>query len=646
MKSQTSGLRQFAAQIVTCLILLIIGTPTSKAQEPDKLRIVDTIWGFDDRVVVGQFVPLSILVDNLSDELVEGTLRLQCVQGMLNEVGGTLEEPLVVSGTSRRWVQFYPYIADSMATWHLTLVTADKEIKFDPIPQSRPLFEPVFSTNLNRKDDRMTVVILDPPGRLSRIPQSLKHMPNEIFPPYATATHSLHGVFLDHVPIWDVPRQDSFMSWLKRGGRLHILKDSNNQQLQFSGVMAALNEPQAEFNVEFGRVTRHDYQRTDLAPETVERVVSLKSGKPDLPENQEQFQFQQMRGPVTIKAASELFVGLRALTSPEHNWILLTLLAIVYIGLLFPGSFILSKNPRLPFYATYLSIIAAAIVFSMFFLFFGRRGYGESTAVNSFMIARSETKTDWSVFGMSHVFVTAGDEYSIDDKGHQTLLASGSESERVDADFTSGNVAKFHSRIPPFSGQPVVFQRRVTLDDWELKILDFAQTSDQLTELSIQTGPGFPSGENVICRVLHGRRVFLMKYDPKTRRLRLGNDAKKLTDFCSNTEFDAKVWGGGWGPFGRGATAPATLDDADETPREQLFRVSEGDLVSRSMLDDFAQRIEEFELPPGEIRLFVYSPIPEALELSFSADASRDGRVLYVLPMPLELTVDSMPNGN
>jgi hypothetical protein len=604
------------------------------AQDQQTVRIAESIWGFDDRVMQGQFVPLSILVDNLSDQPIEGTLRLHCVQGMLNGVGGDFEEPIFLGATSRRWVQFYVYVSDSLANWHLSLTTAEKEITFDPIPQSRRIFEPEFSTNMNRAKERLPVVILDPPGRMSRIPKSMKHMPNEIFPPYATATHSLYALFLDHVPNWDVPRQEAFMSWLRRGGRLHLLKDSNNQVPRFAGAMVALNEPAVEFTIGFGTVIRHDYQRADLPESVVEQVITPGDAKADLPENMDPNSFANLRTFITAKSTSEFFVGLRDLTNPEHSWVLLTLLALIYIGLLFPGSYILSKKPQYPFYTTYAAILGVVLLFSMLFLFFGRRGYNESTAVNSLMIARAETNKVWDVFAMSHAFVTVGDDYSIEDKNHQTLLASGSDSERVAATFTAGNEAKFVSRIPPFSGQPVISQRQLTLDEWNIQLLDFEQSQSDLRSVTIQTSGKLPVGEDVRYRILHGRQVHKLNYDSKTGRLKLGQDSKRLVDFCFRREFDPAVWGG-W-PVPPKPSTVSTDDDELEDPRKEFFRVSEADLVARSLLDDFSVNIETFELPPGEIRLLVYAPIPPKMELPFSTEANRDGRVLYVSPIRLE----------
>ncbi|MFN9718541.1 MAG: hypothetical protein ACK58L_07600 [Planctomycetota bacterium] len=630
--------RRFAMlQAFLSAIFAMIASTPCPAQEGPKLRIADVIWGFDDRVIQGQFVPVSILVDNLSGETFEGKLTLNCVQGMLNEVGGDLEKEFFISGTSRQWVQFYPHISDSAATWNLTLKTSDQEIRFDPIPKSRRLFEPEFNNKFVRKPERMTAVILDSSAKISRIPTSIKHMPEEIFPPYATATHGLYAMFLDHHPDWDVPRQEACMGWLRRGGRLHLLKDSNNQQIRFSGAMAPLNEPNPEFRVGHGMVTRHDYQRENLPDAVANQILTQQLPDPDQEETAEELAAaRQFRASALAPSAAEFFEGLRSLTASEHNWFLLTLLALMYVGVLFPGSWILSKQPRLPFYTTYAAIGAGVLLFSLIFLFFGRRGYGESTAMNSLMVARHEGDGRWDVRGMSQVFVTTANTYSVEDNGHETLLASGSDFERVSGTFVSGNSAKFTGLLPPFSGQPILSQRRVEIDDWELRITDFSQSSSQLTKLTIETSRHFPSGSQVTCRILHGRILHSAAYDSSKRLLTLGSMAQKLRSFDTRSQSDAtKAWN-----WGSGTPPMNSVPDTQplEDPRLELFRQAESDLLVKSLQDDFVDDLDRYEMPPGEIRLLVYAPIPTSMDLPFSAEAKRDGRVLFVRPMRLELT--------
>ena len=105
--------------------------PACMAQDSQQLRVVEVVWGFDGRIVTGQFMPLSILVDNLSDQPVEATARLKRITGALIEVGGISTQPAFIGPNSRRWIQFYPYILGNSATWNFELQTEEKTYTFD-----------------------------------------------------------------------------------------------------------------------------------------------------------------------------------------------------------------------------------------------------------------------------------------------------------------------------------------------------------------------------------------------------------------------------------------------------------------------------------------------------------------------------------
>ena len=105
-----------------CALLFAISVPSSAiAQVPQNVKIVQRVWGFDGRVVSGQFMPLSIEIDNLSDEPIEAMATLRSVAGMLRETGGTSIQPVFLGPHSRRWVQFYPFIAGQSTSWQFEL---------------------------------------------------------------------------------------------------------------------------------------------------------------------------------------------------------------------------------------------------------------------------------------------------------------------------------------------------------------------------------------------------------------------------------------------------------------------------------------------------------------------------------------------
>ena len=610
--------------------------PACMAQDSQQIRIVEVVWGFDGRVVTGQFMPLSILVDNLSDQPVEATARLRRITGALIEVGGISTQPAFIGPNSRRWIQFYPYILGNSATWHFDLQTEEKTYTFDSLDQPRAIYD----RNRDSQEAQLSLpaVILDPQGFATKSPTTVKHMPAEIFPPYATAMHGLRALFLDHVPDWEAPRQQALLSWLKSGGQLHLMKDSNNQTLSFSGILAPLNEPFPEFPVGNGTVTRHEFQRDGLSLQVVTPVVTPPGANVDSREPEPSFNQIGTTSHTAQEEATvnddELLMWMRELTQPDHAWIPIFLLSVCYVGLIFPGCWILSKQRRLHFLVTYGAIAGLAVVFSLIFLFIGQRGYGETTSLHTLAVARAEDATHWSSLEYRTLFVTSGDLYTLDDKDRQTLLASGAADERADALMTAGNSASVIARVPPFSSQSMIFRRRLTLDDWNLAITNVEQSGSQLTALTMSFNEKFPLHKENKYFVIHGKRIHTLKADEAGKQLTYAGSASLLTTFCTpEQEFDNGF--------------PTTLtprgivradgEEVVDDPVAECFRKSLLKLVARSAADDFYADLKRFELPEGRVRILVYAPIPAAQDMAVSAEVKREGRILYVRDLPMQI---------
>ena len=623
--------------VVIVAFVVVCFLPTAcMAQDSQQLRVVEVVWGFDGRVVTGQFMPLSILVDNLSDQPVEATARLRRITGALIEVGGISTQPAFIGPNSRRWIQFYPYILGNSATWHLELQTEEKTYTFDSMDQPRAIHD----RNRDSQEAQLSLpaVILDPQGLATKSPTTIKHMPAEIFPPYATAMHGLHALFLDHVPDWEAPRQQALLSWLKSGGQLHLMKDGNNQTLSFSGILAPLNEPFPEFPVGNGTVTRHDFQRDGLSLQVVTPVVTPPGTTVDSPEPEPSFNQIGTASHTAQEEATvnddELLMWMRELTQPDHAWILIFLLSMCYVGLIFPGCWILSKQRRLHFLVTYGAIAGLAIVFSLIFLFIGQRGYGETTSLHTLAVARAEDATHWSSLEYRTLFVTSGDLYTLNDKDRQTLLASGAADERADALMTAGNSASVVARVPPFSSQSMIFRRRLTLDDWNLTITNVEQSGSELSALTLSFNEKFPLHKDNKYFVIHGKRIHTLKVDEARRQLMYAGSGSLLTTFCAPAQelenaFPVILTPGG-------ANGPYSNEELDD-PVAECFRKSLLKLIARSAAEDFYADLKRFELPEGRVRILIYAPIPTMQDMTVSADVKREGRILYVRDFPMQI---------
>ena len=200
--------------LTALVILTAVGSTAVAQSDRQELKVVDHIWGFDGRVQPGQFNPLSILLDNQTNEDIEATVALQRIQGMLNYSGGQYQQDIFIASTKRLWIQFYPYVSNSYTIeWELTVNDGDKfqNVKLEEFTQPRP----TIKLDSDKEIPLPQVVILDKPDAMMAMPKTVKHLPENIFPPYASATVGLHSVFLDHNPDWELPRQQAFMSWLE-----------------------------------------------------------------------------------------------------------------------------------------------------------------------------------------------------------------------------------------------------------------------------------------------------------------------------------------------------------------------------------------------------------------------------------------------
>ena len=75
-----------------------------------------------------------------------------------------------------------------------------------------------------------------------------------------------------------------------------------------------------------------------------------------------------------------------------------------------------------------------------------------------------------------------------------------------------------------------------------------------------------------------------------------------------------------------------------DDPVAACFEESLPRLIKRSLVDDFASEVVRYRLPAGKIQLLIYAPVPESLELPVSTEIRRDGRILFVREMSLQVS--------
>ncbi|MEZ6127437.1 MAG: hypothetical protein R3C59_01980 [Planctomycetaceae bacterium] len=621
--------KSYAAAML--LVALLCVSPAALAQSgTPQLKVVDTIWGFDGRVQPGQFNPLSILLDNQTPDTIDGTLTLQEMQGALSVSGGQHVMPVYMEPAGRRWVQFYPYVSTPYQTdWQLTYRSRDGQVNkgLGQITQARSAVR--LESDGDDVQAQPQFIILDEAGSVSRRPPTVKHFQENNFPPYVSATVGLHTVFLDHDPDWEQPREQSFLSWLKLGGRLHLLQDSRGEFPQLSGDLAELNQPLNRFAVGNGVVVRHSLRRDALSEQLIRSSVVVDALKAEDEEQKTSGQgLEQLMEVDAVTIDSELFRQMRELTLPEHSWGLIFLLALCYIGLIFPGCYLVSKQKHLHFLTTYGAIIGLSLIFSVLFLIIGRRGYGESTTVHTIAVARAEDDTHWDVMQWNAFFVTSGDDYTASATDQQVVFSIADNTDRIDAQVVPGNNGEARMRIPPYSALTFLSRRRVSSsNDWKLNIAEADIQETGIRTLKINVGDGFPVSPETHYSVIAGRSLYEMKYAPQQKQLSLFGGKKSIANYCQPDYDYGYNFGRGWGSNNSNET---------RSPHQVFYDAALPSLVQRSLLDDLVHRPVLFELPRDRIRLLVYTEIPEEFEINVSAPASRQGRVLLTKDLYLQ----------
>lgn len=615
---------------VTAVLLVLLTAIPLSASDEGLITVEDQIWGFDGRVQVGQFNPVSVLIDNRMKQAIDVEASLYRERGMEGLVGNTSGfqiQPVFIGPGDRQWVRFYVYIpTDEQCDWQLELG--------DWIHQR--FQQPQATTTLwdgNKQEDpgkvKPVAVILDRRGAMSREPTSVEHFPEFIFPPYATATVGLHTIFMDHVPDWDVPQQQALMSWLRSGGRLCLLKDNTARWPEFRGELSGLNRPLDDFHVGAGTVRRLEMQRSGLSAGLVKELLSpLEDADPledltddEIAETLNPYSNKYSASVLDVNRQDEIwFEQMRQLTQPKHAWWLIMLLALAYIGLIFPGCWILAKQKR-HFLVVYGSIAGLSIIFSLLFLIIGRRGHGETTSLHTLALSRLQNNGQQSVMGWNALFVTVGDNYSITSHDAQMLTGIPGTRQATSAEMRTGNKAELQIGIPPFSSQTFVDRRQMPAPDWKLRVSELHSADKRNLRLTIQADGKSRFSKDARFRVLYQNYLHRAVQDEQQQTLTITGTEESLARFCHNHQKKLDGYGWSW----RHTTGP-----------ENFFIQAENGLLLRSLMEDAGGDPMRFSLPPDRVRLFVYTSIPEDQFLQVDASRKTDGRILYVCDLPID----------
>ncbi|MGC1274172.1 MAG: hypothetical protein WBC44_10735 [Planctomycetaceae bacterium] len=588
----------FGIRIFTLVAsLLFVASPLAAADPTIEVR--DVLWGFDGTVMRDRFAPLTLVVDNPTNEAFDGELRLYRADFGGGRVGGFHVETIYLAPATQRIVQFYPYTIDDQESWILAWEGGQMALP-----------KPRFSGPAR--------VLLADDGSLFERGGAVKRFPARSFPPLVTATDCLAEVVLDHAPDWDAPRRQALLGWLKQGGRLHLINGLDGRQPQFTGDLAVLNEPSDEFAVGHGLIRRHAIGRPELNGDYV-RAQLDPPPRPVVEETPEELERQRVnqygvgyRYPLEQwQMSAGVFNQLKRMVKVEHNWAVIHLLSLSYVAVLFPGCFLIGREFRnVP--ATFGAIVGSTLLFGGAFYLVGNRGYGESTNVHSVALAEHVEGDRYDVAQWSSVFAIAGGDYKFIHSGQGRIYTDATENEPVGGTTTSGSAGRFEVDVPPYSTRIMAHKTLV-----QVPKVTAPKPAGGETNPVFRIPPDFPKQTRAIY-VLMDRKAY-----PCHRvgdEIRVTGVEEKLYEFLEITDGDFVAGVGFWG------------QEEDENVDQRLSQLVKP-LILYSLRLTTDDELKEYYVPEGRAKLFVYAPLSPAFE-ALAAEAVTEGQAPPAEPIP------------
>lgn len=429
----------------------------------------------------------------------------------------------------------------------------------------------------------------------------------EFFPLSVAGMAGLQAVVLDEVPDLQPAQQRAFLDWVYQGGELHIFGNSAAEPLTFPDTMTDLNQPFDEFDVGAGRVVRHAESLRDANQAFIRRVIRQpKTGTPT-PDNANNF--------YGSPPDTTILMSLQSLTKPDHNWVLIYTLAIIYLLLIFPGGYLLGRfwgDYRL----TYGGLIGVVILFSLAFDAVGRRGYGEVTSYNYVAIAHPASEGHVQVTQLGNLFATQGGMYQIRHNAEDCVYADGQGNSigrrdvAVNPPFSLVDVD-----IPAFSDRPLIHGGVVKKGISKLVVVDSQFDGNSLTQLTLK--PEQP--DQWPANIEGGLIVY-------------GDQAAQIRPQADGTLSLSPSWNSLLSHYSQQTYYSNNNAAVDEVVAFQqlIGRVMAFDLGLNGQKD-----FDQFKLQHGRARIYLQCPGSDEFGIQLDSSPKQSGRVVYVLQLTL-----------
>lgn len=376
------------------------------ANRAEAVELESHRWGWDGRVVVDHFNLLTLQLRNDDETAFEGALEV-FPGGPLGPTGFPVVFPeLFIAPFATRTVQLSPFIGD---TGEYTVRILDR------------YGDPVARFSLPAPSTGPPAVVQFSSATGVRGGVGLPTFTAELFPSNFAPVHgTLRLVVLDFAPRWTAAQRRAFWDWLHSGGTLHLYRGHDGRLPDFPAELAALSGQARFTRIGAGWVARHDktlaeardvWQQARRSPPWTRSFET-----PDRPLKRQDRE----------RIDSYVFRNLRGRTIPKINWDAVIVVLIIYTALVFPGVRLLLRGLDYRLSLAAIVLLSLAATFGIYFI--GRRGYGETAAVNSVVIARQTRPGEYLAEARTSVFVTASGRYTI--RGTASEAAYGPSDER------------------------------------------------------------------------------------------------------------------------------------------------------------------------------------------------------------------------
>jgi len=579
------------------------------------IQVLDAKWGFDGYARYKTFVPLRIVMKNLSPTERQLHLRLTRADS-LNEQGEVLEQEIVLSGKTTRVVQMTPFVSDPGETW--TLRWGESEEESLPIKSQTADDGIVFITS--------TTDLIHRSG-------SLPVMNEDEFPTSVTALDALRVVFLDQEPRWTGARRKAFQEWLLKGGKVVVLDLPDGATPKFANGFEFLNVTMPKTPYGLGTI-----QRLPLSPQQVTKMVIEKQvlGRKltggDLTqklkvyeESSWNYQHPIMPGasgePISTYNRDKVLTEMKDLAGTRRHWGLIYLTVFAYIGWQWRIGWrwgLMEKRPG-RFYAW---LVGLSLTFSLLFLGFGRAGGGGLDRVRSVIIARRVNAGLYDIEGWSALAtgLSGGEHlYAVSGSGQ---LYGGTES--FGQNPMQIGEGKMSIDLAAYSTQKVAFRTRVEMPDIPVSLESAGDDMWQSKSSKIVIDPGFKTPVYAAVVVLAGK---VYEFTGKTGTLKptenWGGSMHAWIDLRSLRNSRRTGWRTsllGW--------------LFDRQTSEEIYIDAFANVVGNGFSVGPTVFLDSFEIPDGYARVMLYTDLPSALTLSGDFP-DQGGRMLYVTDLPL-----------